>query len=399
MSEKHFIGDWVTRFEDAKAKKPISRVTFMYDDENGFTAGDDTGLEIVASCYFATQAMADNALAALKGYQYHPFSAGAANLDPAAELGDGVTVGGIYSVIAGLNDDGYGFPDVEAPGEAELEEQFPHPGFLTQEVKRKVALGRSYYGTRITRANGLEVVKAEADGTEKSRAKFNSDVLAFYDDDGVEALYFDAVAKRYRFRGDVEITGGSMNINGKFIVDTQGNLTLNGNINLSGGSITWGGNLPPSGISSDQAGLIARTEITETLIKSPKICTVDADPDNYPSGSIVGLGIYGSSYYDSDGVGRLQLDYGGYPLLSFAGLTDGAYKDGFSVGIMTDHDNSVYIGVGNGTAWTADLDDNYMSNFAVIHAQGRHTFDHEAVFAGTVDFSGATVTGLDIVFG
>ena len=358
----------------------------MYDDENGFTAGDDTGLEIVASCYFATQAMADNALAALKGYQYHPFSAGAANLDPAAELGDGVTVGGIYSVIAGLNDDGYGFPDVEAPGEAELEEQFPHPGFLTQEVKRKVALGRSYYGTRITRANGLEVVKAEADGTEKSRVKLNSDILAFYNDNGEEALYFDAAAGRYRFRGDVEVTGGSMNINGNFIVDEDGNLTINGNINLSGGTIAWGDNLPPSGISAATAERIASTVVTEELVAAP---------------TIMGAKVYGGAYYDSYGGGRLDLSYQNYPFLSFSGDVNGTFREGFSVGIMPD-DGYISIGVGNGIAWDSNVDAYWTDGigwYGDVHALGRHTFDHEAVFAGTVDFSGATVTGLDIVFG
>ena len=66
------------------------------------------------------------------------------------------------------------------------------------------------------------------------------------------------------------IEGGTMNVSNNFIVDEDGNLTINGNINLSGGSITWGPNAPSSGdsgISEDEA----RTLITDTLVSSPNI--------------------------------------------------------------------------------------------------------------------------------
>ena len=121
MSDKHFVGLDLTSFEAKKQMRPVSRVTFLIDDENSVTAGDDTGLEIVASNPHATQAMANAVLARLKGYRYHAFEAGSANLDPAAELGDGITAGGVYGFIGRLNDDGNGYPGVDAPGEAELE--------------------------------------------------------------------------------------------------------------------------------------------------------------------------------------------------------------------------------------------------------------------------------------
>ena len=123
--------------------RPVSRVTFLLDDENSVTAGDDTGKEITASNPHATQAMADAVLARLKGYQYHAFEAGSANLDPAAELGDGITAGGVYVFIGRLNDDGLGYPSISAPGEAELEDEYPTKGPLTQEFNRKIAQTRS----------------------------------------------------------------------------------------------------------------------------------------------------------------------------------------------------------------------------------------------------------------
>ena len=143
MSDKFFVGLDITGFEDTGKYKPISRVTLMVDNDSAITAGDDTGLEITASCPHATQEMVNALLNQLKGYQYQSFTADAANLDPSAELGDGVTVGGVYSVISKLDDDGYGFPEVSAPGEVALEEEYPSTGPMTQEFNRQIAETRS----------------------------------------------------------------------------------------------------------------------------------------------------------------------------------------------------------------------------------------------------------------
>lgn len=143
MSEKFKIGADITSFENNGTRLPISRVTLYVDDETVFTSGDDTGTELSARCDFATQEMADNILAQVQGFAYTAYSAGAANLDPAAELGDGATVGGVYSIIARVVDDGMGYPDIEAPGEKEVDEEFPFESPTTQEMRRKLAETRA----------------------------------------------------------------------------------------------------------------------------------------------------------------------------------------------------------------------------------------------------------------
>ena len=143
MSEKYYVGKDVTSFSDNGKYKPISRVTLLVDDENSLTAGDDTGMEVVASCPHATQPMVNALLQAMKGYQYQAYEAGAANIDPAAELGDGVTVGGIYSPLSKLSDDGRGYAGISSPGEAEMEDEYPAEGYITQEFNRKIAETRS----------------------------------------------------------------------------------------------------------------------------------------------------------------------------------------------------------------------------------------------------------------
>lgn len=143
MSEKYYVGRDVTSFSDKGKYKPISRVTLLVDDENSLTAGDDTGMEVIASCPHATQPMVNALLQAMKGYQYQAYEAGAANIDPAAELGDGVTVGGIYSPLSKLSDDGRGYAGISSPGEAEMEDEYPSKGYITQEFNRKIAETRS----------------------------------------------------------------------------------------------------------------------------------------------------------------------------------------------------------------------------------------------------------------
>nr|DAF84783.1 MAG TPA: hypothetical protein [Siphoviridae sp. ctss15] len=100
-------------------------------------------MEVIASCPHATQPMVNALLQTMKGYQYQAYEAGAANIDPAAELGDGVTVGGIYSPLSKLSDDGRGYAGISSPGEAEMEDEYPSEGYITQEFNRKIAETRS----------------------------------------------------------------------------------------------------------------------------------------------------------------------------------------------------------------------------------------------------------------
>ena len=139
----HETGQDLTSAHNNGLLRPVSRVTLLRDDENMVTAGDDTGLELSADCPFATQTMVDTILDRLAGHQYQMFDATAVNIDPAAELGDLVEADGIRSVLAQIDDDGTGYPDIAAPGEAEREEEFPSAGPYTQEINRKLAQTRS----------------------------------------------------------------------------------------------------------------------------------------------------------------------------------------------------------------------------------------------------------------
>ena len=76
---------------------------YVGTDEDGkdivYEAGNVNGRVLEIQNPFGTQAMANNILSDIQGYQYQPLSANNALLDPSSEMGDGVTVNGVYTGI------------------------------------------------------------------------------------------------------------------------------------------------------------------------------------------------------------------------------------------------------------------------------------------------------------
>lgn len=143
-ADKFYIGLDITGFEDNGKRPGITSVTLQVDADNVVTAGTYTGMDLYAVCPYATQEMALATLLQVRGYQYQAFSADAANIDPAAELGDGVDVGGIYSVISSIEDSGDGYPSLFAPGEEELEDEYPYRSAAQRELSGDVDSLRAF---------------------------------------------------------------------------------------------------------------------------------------------------------------------------------------------------------------------------------------------------------------
>jgi len=227
-AEKVWLGEDMEEYGAPSPFAPFSRVVVWYGDENAFAAGDDTGQTLEVDCPIASQAIAEKILASVKGYAYQPYEAARAVLDPAAELGDGITANGVYSVLARIETtfDALMVSDIAAPADEEIDHEMPYETKMQLALKRKLTLGRDYYGVRITKLGGLQVIKTDSDGNELNRATFNTDVLAMFDDNGQARIFFDTGSGEYVFIGTVNIRGGRMNINDKFVVDEDGNATL-----------------------------------------------------------------------------------------------------------------------------------------------------------------------------
>lgn len=139
----HEVGLDLVLLNDNGLRPPVSRVTLWVDDENCYTSGDDTGREIVGDCPHATQSIVNALAASLVGYEYQAYTAGAVTIDPAAELGDPVKAGDMVSFVASISDKGSGYPDISAPGEQEMDDEYPDAGPMQQEFNRKIAQTRA----------------------------------------------------------------------------------------------------------------------------------------------------------------------------------------------------------------------------------------------------------------
>lgn len=131
LSGKIFVGNGASGLTEADKLQPYSKVT-VTDGTNSYTSGDNTGRELTVNVPLLPSIKGDtlaaNILAAVKNYRYQPYEAADALLDPAAELGDGVTVGGIYG---GIHAKTTTFSrlfraTVSAPAEEEIDNEYPY---------------------------------------------------------------------------------------------------------------------------------------------------------------------------------------------------------------------------------------------------------------------------------
>lgn len=181
-----------------------------YGDEEAFSAGDETGLVLTCDCPWATQETADGLLQVISGVRYQPFRAENAVMDLAAELGDSVVLGGTGGTLSGavtghifsieISCDAGARTTVAAPGEAEIDHEYPYASAVDRSLQRKVTLGQSYYGTSISREKGIEIKRSDG----ASEAVFNSDTFAMrarIDGTMKDRIYFDPIKGDYVFDG------------------------------------------------------------------------------------------------------------------------------------------------------------------------------------------------------
>lgn len=145
MSDSIFLGSRAGSLDIGDIPSNISRVNLSVDSETYYTAGNDTGRTLEVTCAWASQAMANSILAAVQNVEYQPYTAGEALIDPAAEIGDGVVVGGIYSVIA---NDNMSFSrlynsEISAPDLDEVDDEYPYESLERRQYDRELARTRS----------------------------------------------------------------------------------------------------------------------------------------------------------------------------------------------------------------------------------------------------------------
>lgn len=131
---------------EAPSQSPYTGVKIFagQDDEGAdlfFFAGNENGSVLEIDNPWATQVMADNILTSIQGYSYKAMEADGTLLDPAAELGDAVTVNKVYTVLA-RNDTKYGalaVSTISAPNDGELGHEYPYVDNTEKRIERQIS--------------------------------------------------------------------------------------------------------------------------------------------------------------------------------------------------------------------------------------------------------------------
>lgn len=337
MSDKFYVGLDITGFENTGKYRPISRVTLIIDDSASVTAGDDSGIEISAQCPHATQAMADALLAQMKGYQYQAFTADAANLDPAAELGDGITANGVYSTLSRIDDDGRGFPNISAPGEVAMEEEYPSAGPMTQEFNRQISETRSQI-TKTAEEIRLEVSN-EIKGLSASISVRLDSITSTVEDQGGQITQIQQTIDSITLSVSNGSTSSSITLSVDGVVVSSQTIQMNGLVTFTGlanGTTTINGGCIKTGLIDAErlnlTGAITFGDLSSSVqnnINDAYSMAQDAQTTASDAADIVGGWTYrGTTYIDgtrimTGTVSASTLEGGEINLLNGSGQTAG----------------------------------------------------------------------------
>lgn len=392
MNGSVYIGQKALSLTEYEKTAPISGVILWVDDENCYEAGDETGTVIEQDCPYATQEMANNLLATLQGYSYQGLEANGAKVSPVAELGDGLTIGGLYTQLAYQN---IRFStgevmDVSAPGSNETLHEYKTEGETTKQFNHQIAETRSIISK--TSEEILLQVENELEGLSSSFS-----------------VQLDSITGRIDGL-DGEFAELSLTLDGLTVTDSTGKTVINGSMiqtsnlyvnaaNISGtlqanqinltGAISWGdldsdvedriNDAYNTAYDNQLPDYIKSTYIDSTRIESPEI--------------------YGGEIYAVNGNG------------AYAKMDDDAFSlmyEGSSIPRavlqVSNTDATLVLGVGSGTSQDAGrffITKSAIGGGAasVFYITNRGTpigitFQNN----GTIGFSADQITGLYMVF-
>lgn len=106
-----------------------------------YPVNETNGRTLVVNCIWGTQDMAQDIYNKIRNYRYCPYNAYGAVLDPAAQLGDAITVNGVESVLNSVDTTFSSLcsADISAPADEEIDHEYPYESHENRDVKRKVA--------------------------------------------------------------------------------------------------------------------------------------------------------------------------------------------------------------------------------------------------------------------
>ena len=170
MSESVFIGRSAKGYTSTPELPKYTKVRINVDDDSYYEAGSgDNVLEL--DCPWGSQQMANDILESIGEFVYRPYDTEWAKLDPAAELGDGVTINGVFSGIY-VNETNFSTlmaARIAAPQENAVDHEYPYKSPTDRKTTRQFAETRA--SLRVNAASIMaEVTAREASETEMRAA-------------------------------------------------------------------------------------------------------------------------------------------------------------------------------------------------------------------------------------
>lgn len=169
MSESVFIGRSAKGYTSTPELPKYTKVRINVDDDSFYEAGTgDNVLEL--DCPWGSQQMANDILESIGGVVYRPYDTEWAKLDPAAELGDGVTINGVFSGIY-VNETNFSTlmaARISAPQENAVDHEYPYKSPTDRKTTRQFAETRA--SLRVNAAS----IQAEVTARETSEAEMRA---------------------------------------------------------------------------------------------------------------------------------------------------------------------------------------------------------------------------------
>ena len=207
------IGKLTSSLDTADAFDAIDRVILKLDEKTGYRSPESTfdsltGRILEAYCPWTSQELADDLLAIVSGFVYQPYEANGAKVDPACQLGDGVTVNGVTSQIYSqvIHLDARCADDISAPYEEEVNHEYPYRSPAQRKIDEAVTQDDLATAGRTT-INGSNIHSGEItlggqnngegqivmlDETEVEFGRWNNGRLLIRDDTATDQLLKNA---------------------------------------------------------------------------------------------------------------------------------------------------------------------------------------------------------------
>lgn len=157
-----------------------SKVVVVVSDEMEYSAGTGSGRTLTLDCPWGTQKMAEDILSRIQGFQYQPYTADGAHIDPAAEIGDGFAAGNLYSGIYSKNVSHGALytANVSAPGGEKINYKYEYKTPTQRKIERHYSEMKSTFKVQADQISAEVSARIEQGDELTSRLDIQSDQIS-----------------------------------------------------------------------------------------------------------------------------------------------------------------------------------------------------------------------------